>query len=89
MGASAHGSQSLSMLFLRLMCRHSQWTHFAFSTRRLKAYLFTLVGEFEFELGVPPEEIIPVGSLLQRPNMRSESEKGAQLPLIIRPFVRD
>ncbi|KAI0640539.1 cytochrome P450 [Trametes meyenii] len=55
----------------------------------LKSFLFSLVREFEFELAVPVADIIPVGMLIQRPNVRSELDKGAQLPLLIRPHARD
>ncbi|KAI0650938.1 cytochrome P450 [Trametes meyenii] len=57
--------------------------------RRLKSFLFSLVREFEFELAVPAADIVPVGTLIQRPNVRSELDKGAQLPLLIRPHARD
>ncbi|KAI0739392.1 cytochrome P450 [Daedaleopsis nitida] len=58
-----------------------------FSVVELKAFLFSLVREFEFELAVSAEEIVPAGALVQRPNVRSEREMGAQLPLLLRPYV--
>ncbi|KAI0677750.1 cytochrome P450 [Trametes maxima] len=60
-----------------------------FSVIELKSFLFSLVREFEFELAVPAADIVPVGTLIQRPNVRSELDKGAQLPLLIRPYARD
>ena len=55
---------------------------------RMKALVFTLVRTFEFELAVPIEDIKPSGLFVQRPALRSEPAKGAQLPLIIRPYKR-
>ena len=55
---------------------------------RMKALVFTLVRTFEFELAVPVEDIKPSGLFVQRPALRSEPAKGAQLPLIIRPYKR-
>ncbi len=55
----------------------------------MKAFLFALVREFEFELAVPAEDIVPVGTLIQRPNVRGELDKGAQLPLLIRPYMHE
>ena len=54
----------------------------------MKALVFTLVRNFEFELAVPKEEIKPLGMFLQRPCVESERKKGAQLPLLIRPYGR-
>ncbi len=53
---------------------------------RLKALLFALVRAFEFELAVPHEDILPMGLLVQRPTVRNELDKGAQLPMLIRPY---
>ena len=53
---------------------------------RLKALLFALVRAFEFELAVPHEDIVPMGLLVQRPLVRTELDKGSQLPMIIRPY---
>ena len=53
---------------------------------RLKALLFALVRAFEFELAVPREDIVPMGLLVQRPTVRTEPDKGAQLPMLIRPY---
>ena len=55
---------------------------------RMKALVFTLVRNFEFELAVPKEEIRPLGLFLQRPCVESERKKGAQLPLLVRPYGR-
>ena len=52
----------------------------------MKALLFALVRAFEFELAVPREDIVPMGLLVQRPTVRTEPDKGAQLPMLIRPY---
>ena len=49
----------------------------------MKALLFTLVRAFEFELAVPVEEITRRISIVQRPMVKSEMEKGAQMPLTV------
>ncbi|KAI0744951.1 cytochrome P450 [Earliella scabrosa] len=61
---------------------------YRFSLVEMKALVFTLVRTFEFELAVPVEDIKPSGLFIQRPALRSEPAKGAQLPLIIRPYKR-
>ena len=51
---------------------------------RLKALIFTLIRNFEFELGVPVEDVVPMGQIVQRPGLRGQ--KVAALPLILRPY---
>ena len=57
----------------------------------MKALLFAVIRNFEFELAVPKTSLKAMGLYMQRPIVDSvgEREKGAQLPLIIRPFKRD
>ncbi|KAI1783891.1 cytochrome P450 [Ganoderma leucocontextum] len=59
---------------------------YRFSLVEMKAIVFMLIRNFEFELAVPAEEIVPIGSFLQRPALRSDQGEGSQLPLIIRPY---
>ena len=40
------------------------------------------------ELAADPEDVTCVGMFTQRPGLSSELAKGAQLPLVIRPYVR-
>jgi hypothetical protein len=54
----------------------------------MKALLFTLVRAFEFELAVPPNEIIKKSMIVQRPLVASEKEKGNQMPLRLKPVQR-
>ncbi|KAI9068013.1 cytochrome P450 [Trametes sanguinea] len=58
------------------------------SLAELRALMFVLLRAFEFELAVKPDEVTGVGMFTQRPGLRSEVAKGAQLPLIVRPYVR-
>ncbi|KAF7288326.1 Cytochrome P450 [Mycena chlorophos] len=63
---------------------------FRFSLVETKALLFTLVRAFEFELatgeGGEKLEITSRGNgIVERPIVKSEMEKGCQLPLVIRP----
>ncbi|CDO72747.1 hypothetical protein BN946_scf184990.g30 [Trametes cinnabarina] len=58
------------------------------SLAELRALIFTLVRAFEFELAGSPDDVIGVGMFTQRPGLQSEIAKGAQLPLIVRPYVR-
>lgn len=50
----------------------------------MKALIFTLVRAFEFELAVDPADIKKGGGIVQRPMLRSEPEKGNQMPLLVR-----
>ncbi|KAI0336186.1 cytochrome P450 [Cubamyces sp. BRFM 1775] len=61
---------------------------FRFSIAELKALIFTLVRAFEFELACAPEDVTMVGMFTQRPAVSSEPAKGAQMPLIVRPYSR-
>ena len=56
--------------------------------RRMKAILFMLIRTVEFELAVPAEKIVPIGSFLQRPALHNYKGEGTQLPLLIRPYKR-
>ena len=49
----------------------------------MKALLYVLIHRLEFELAVPKEEIIRQRAAVQRPIVRSEMEKGSQLPMLI------
>uniref|UniRef100_A0A0W0G9B1 Cytochrome p450 n=2 Tax=Moniliophthora roreri TaxID=221103 RepID=A0A0W0G9B1_MONRR len=55
-----------------------------FSLVELKCIIFVLVKAFEFELGVPKEEMGRKAGVVQRPVLKSDPEKAAQLPLIVR-----
>ncbi|KAJ3556986.1 hypothetical protein NM688_g1720 [Phlebia brevispora] len=59
---------------------------YRFSLVEMKALLFTLVRSFEFELAVPPSDIIKRSTIVQRPLVQTEKEKGNQLPLLVRPY---
>jgi len=54
----------------------------------MKALIFTLVRAFEFELAVAPEEIEKRHKMTQRPVVRSEIEKGNQMPLLVKAYQR-
>ncbi|KAE9404971.1 cytochrome P450 [Gymnopus androsaceus JB14] len=62
---------------------------YRFSLIEMKALLFVLIRGFEFELAVPREEIIKKSAIVQRPRVKSEPEKGSQLPLLVRAYQRD
>ncbi|KAJ7025802.1 cytochrome P450 [Mycena alexandri] len=54
---------------------------------RLKALLFTLIRAFEFEPGVPKNQIGPMMSgILQRPTVIGGSHQGSGLPLILESY---
>ncbi|KZP28257.1 cytochrome P450 [Athelia psychrophila] len=61
---------------------------YRFSLVEIKALLYTLVRAFEFELAVAPEDVVSRSTAVQRPYVRTEMEKGMQLPLIVRPVVQ-
>ena len=54
----------------------------------MKALVFTLIRAFEFEFAVPEDDIEGIGAFIQRPGLRSERDKGGQLPLLVRPVLR-
>lgn len=55
----------------------------------MKALIFTLVRSLEFQQAVPAQEIMKKIGLVQRPFVRSEMDKGTQMPLIVKLYVRD
>ncbi|KAJ7496541.1 cytochrome P450 [Mycena latifolia] len=61
---------------------------YRFSLVETKALLFTLIRAFEFELAVPAEDLGKRSTIVQRPIVRSEPEKGNQMPLFVRRHVR-
>uniref|UniRef100_A0A8H7Y1G3 Cytochrome P450 n=1 Tax=Psilocybe cubensis TaxID=181762 RepID=A0A8H7Y1G3_PSICU len=58
---------------------------YRFSLVEMKALLFTLLRAFEFELGVPKEDIMKKSSLVDRPLLKSDVAAGNQMPLILKP----
>ena len=52
----------------------------------MKALVFTLVRAFEFELAVPASEIIKKATVVQRPYIRNEVDKGSQMPLLVKRY---
>jgi hypothetical protein len=52
---------------------------------RMKALVFSFVRAFDFELAIPPSEIIGRTLIVSRPFLASNPESGPQLPLVIRP----
>ena len=51
-----------------------------------KCLIFALVRAFSFELGDPSMEIMKKSNIITRPVVKSEPEKGVQLPLRIMPW---
>jgi hypothetical protein len=52
----------------------------------MKALLFTLIRAFEFEPAVPGGVGAMVRSLMQRPTVFTDKEKGIGLPLTVKPY---
>ena len=52
----------------------------------MKVLLFTLIRAFEFQAAVAPEDVKKVFIIVTRPILESESEKGNQLPMLIKPY---
>ncbi|EIW75992.1 cytochrome P450 [Coniophora puteana RWD-64-598 SS2] len=59
---------------------------YKFSLFEMKALLFSLVKAFEFELAVPVSDIGVRQTVVRRPIVKSQKEKGAQMPLLIKPI---
>lgn len=54
----------------------------------MKVLLFTLVRAFEFELAVPPEDILKKSSaIVQKPVLATDPNGASQMPLLIKPYV--
>lgn len=62
---------------------------YRFSIIEMKALIFSFVRAFDFELAVPPSEITRWTMIVARPFLTSDSDKGPQLPLVIRPAKSD
>jgi hypothetical protein len=55
----------------------------------MKALLFTLVRAFEFELAVPPKDIIKRSSaIVHRPVLVTDPDCPNQMPLLVKPYNR-
>jgi hypothetical protein len=52
----------------------------------MKALLFVLVRSFEFELAVPATDIKKKSSVVTRPIVESEKDKGHEMPLFVRLY---
>ncbi|RPD78482.1 cytochrome P450 [Lentinus tigrinus ALCF2SS1-7] len=61
---------------------------YRFSLIEMKALIYILVRAFEFELAVPPEEIMKKSAIVQRPLLRSAPSEGSQMPLLVRRYKR-
>ncbi|KAI0633802.1 cytochrome P450 [Trametes polyzona] len=59
---------------------------YRFALVELKAILFVLVRAFAFELAVPAEEVVAKTHPTHRPSLKSEPQRGAQMPLIVTPY---
>ncbi|CAG7850455.1 SubName: Full=Related to Cytochrome P450 {ECO:0000313/EMBL:CCA72147.1} [Serendipita indica DSM 11827] len=57
---------------------------FRFAVVEMKALLFLLVRSFEFELGVPADEIIGSVAIVTRPTLKSNPGAGGQMPIWVR-----
>lgn len=51
----------------------------------MKILIHVLISAFAFELAVPKENIKAKTSLVQRPVVTTEPDKGNQMPLIVTP----
>jgi hypothetical protein len=54
------------------------------TSTRTKIILHALISTFEFELAIPQEELGFKNGIVTRPIVKSEMEKGTQLPLFVR-----
>ncbi|GBE77352.1 predicted protein [Sparassis crispa] len=59
---------------------------YRFAIVEIKCLIFALVRAFEFSLALPVEEIVKRALIVSRPLVRSEMEKGAQMPLLLKPY---
>ncbi|KAJ7443571.1 cytochrome P450 [Mycena latifolia] len=62
---------------------------YRFALVEMKALLFTLIRDFEFELAVPISDVgTKMTSVTQGPILLSNMEAGLQMPLLVKPVVR-
>ncbi|EMD33503.1 hypothetical protein CERSUDRAFT_118076 [Gelatoporia subvermispora B] len=61
---------------------------YRFTLVEMKALIFSLVRAFEFELAVPAEDIQKKSQMVQRPLVKSELDKGNQMPLRVKRYQR-
>ncbi|OCH85827.1 cytochrome P450 [Obba rivulosa] len=59
---------------------------YRFALIEMKAVIFTLVRAFEFSLAVPADDIVAKSVMVRRSFVKSEMKKGAQMPLIVKPY---
>ncbi|KAI0733919.1 cytochrome P450 [Fomitopsis betulina] len=58
---------------------------YRFAVLEIKALIFVLLRAFRFELAVPPDDLITRSTVIRRPLVRSEPDKGIQMPMFITP----
>ncbi|KAJ6462531.1 cytochrome P450 [Mycena sanguinolenta] len=61
---------------------------FRFAVVEMKALLFTLIRAFEFGAVLPEGDLVYTSTPIKRPLVRSEPEKGNQVPLRVTPYVQ-
>ncbi|KAI0327022.1 cytochrome P450 [Cubamyces sp. BRFM 1775] len=62
---------------------------YKFSLNEAKVAVFTLLRAFEFELGLPAEDVGRTPTMLMRPMRLSDPDSGPQLPVLVRPYRRE
>ncbi|KIM23167.1 hypothetical protein M408DRAFT_332466 [Serendipita vermifera MAFF 305830] len=62
---------------------------YKFAIFELKALLFQLIKNFRFDPAVPYGDVIRNELIVTRPQVKSERDKGAQLPLVITPVAHE
>jgi len=60
---------------------------YRFSVTEMKSFLFVLLRSFIFEIPDDKTEILKKTVIVTRPLVKGEEEKGAQLPLLVRPVT--
>ncbi|EPS99608.1 hypothetical protein FOMPIDRAFT_1163803 [Fomitopsis schrenkii] len=58
---------------------------YRFAMLEIKALIFVLLRAFRFELAVPRDDLITRSTVVRRPLVRSEPDKGIQMPMFITP----
>lgn len=61
---------------------------FAHTPFRFKALVFTLIRAFEFNLAVSREDIAKKATIVMRPIVKSEADKGNQMPMLMKAYRR-
>ncbi|KAJ7453408.1 cytochrome P450 monooxygenase [Mycena latifolia] len=84
---AVHGLPGVWANLLTFLAGPHNCIGFRFSLAEQKVLLFVLLRAFKFERAVPDDDIQRSSTALQSPVVRSEREKGSQMPLLVNGYT--